>query len=141
MAYCRFSSMPGGCDAYVYADPHGNWVTILRSHKPQPGAPEVPLSLLVDENNEPCDEGVTRYRAALAKRKAWDETNPPEPINHPLAGETLKHRSPGACADQLADLKAAGLNIPGRVIRDLRADQITFEADDGDDADEDPNHA
>lgn len=120
MSYCRWSSMNGYCDVYVYEDALGCWVTHVATHRPPPGAPHADFDLLFDADMKVTDTTQARYFEAQKKRAAWDKKNPSIPIDHPLAGESFRHSSPEECADQLETLKAEGFVVPDTAIQGLR---------------------
>jgi len=104
MSYCRWSSLNGYCDVYVYEDATGlGWITRVRSAR----MPVLGMSV-------PSEEAVWHE---------WVTANPPEAIDHDEAGQLFQHATPGECADNLERLARQGFIVPGFAIDDLRAEQ------------------
>lgn len=114
MSYCRWSSMNGYCDVYVYDDVSGAWMIHVASCRRPDGAPPDPLGTFRSGG------GSEEYRR---RRKAWDlwaDQNPPTPIEHPEAGTSHDFDTPGECADKLEELRREGFVVPQYAIDALR---------------------
>lgn len=130
MSYCRWSSCNGYCDVYVYADVHGGWTTHVAARRHPPGAPDDGLSVFIDpewkgQDNEAIAAEYRRRRDVWA---AWTEENEPVQIDHPLAGTSHNHETPGDCAGFLQLLKDGGFQVPQYAIDALLAEEAEDEA-------------
>lgn len=121
MAYCRWSSQNGYCDAYVYEHEFGGWVTHLAGRRWPPGAPCDPLSFL-DNAGIDRPDGFELYMKAKAERADWNKKNPRVIIQHPAAGQSYLDVTPSDCADRLLALRGEGFVIPQEAIDLLRSE-------------------
>ena len=118
MSYCRWSSLNGYSDAYVYEGECG-YVTHMASTRPPPGAPDHGIHLLLESEGG----SVAIYQAAQARWREWKDAHPSLPINHAEAGKSFLHDSPGECADNLDRLAREGFVIPAYAIEALREEE------------------
>lgn len=123
MSYCRWSDLDGYCDVYVYEDVSGGWTTHVAKTRRRPGAPASGMELLLAGGDEEGHPAAEIYQAQRAARDAWDEENPPLPIDHPDASASFNDPTPGDCAARLESLRAGGLLVPFHVIPELREEQ------------------
>ena len=127
MSYCRWSSLNGYCDVYVFEDVHGGWTTHVASRRPPPGAPEDPMEVLTVEaaaDPELWTKAWAEFQRRQAARDAWASTNASLPIEHPEAGASFNHPTPGDCADNLERLRAEGFIVPQAAIDVLRSESL-----------------
>ena len=132
MSYCRFSSEDRTCDAYVYEADCG-WVTHVARNKVRWTVP-LPAELGDIDWKTATELERTRHIRRLVDRSVLISdllrrfyTHEREDIDHPDAGETFTHDTPGECADNLERLKADGFNIPQYAIDALRERQEGME--------------
>lgn len=124
MSYCRLSSDNGYCDAYVYESVHGGFETHLAGRRQPPGAPDKPSTAMWKAIMAGrSDLATDAYKAAQPIWDAWEEQNPLIEIDHPEAGESFNHETPGECADNLERLRSEGFVIPQYAIDMLRQEQ------------------
>jgi hypothetical protein len=130
MAYCRWSCMNGYCDAYVYEDAHGGWTTHLAGVRWPEGAPESGMDAMFYAMNAECsnDEVAQAYKDAQQARDDWNKQNPPQPIEHPEAGASFNHDTPGECAENLERLRKEGFRVPDWAIDELREEERFMKA-------------
>lgn len=126
MAYCRFWSQDGRCDIYVCPHIDGDWVTDVATARWPEGAPALAIPVFADPawTQKSPDQISEEYSRRAKLREDWEVANPPMSIDHPAAGGEFRHATPGACADNLEKLGAAGFNFPPEVIDILRAEQL-----------------
>lgn len=130
MAYCRWSCDNGYSDTYVYEDVLGGWTTHIANMRRPPGAPEGGLEWLVSDAARafsPEEQAVT-YAAKSAAWREWADANPPVKWDHPEAGASYNHATPGECADNLERLIGEGVRVPDGVVEALRTEQAEMEA-------------
>lgn len=132
MSYCRFSSEDRTCDAYVY-EANWGWVTHVARNKVRWTIP-LPAELPdIDWETALPHERADHIRAMVDRDVLVSDllrrfyTHEREDIDHPDAGETFTHDTPGECADNLERLKAEGFNIPQYAIDALREEQEEME--------------
>lgn len=113
MAYCRWSSLGGYSDVYVYEDVNGGWTTHIAERRHKPGHPYHELDLMLAGV-----EGRRLYNeiSEIIKNGQYEW----EPIDHPMAGQSFNHGTPGACADFLEKCASSGLVVPYDAIAALR---------------------
>ena len=116
MAYCRWSSDNGYCDLYVYEDVSGGWTSHVASRRRPPGAPKDPFTAYTEG-------GMEAYLMAYDAWQKWSSSMAPIDIDHPDAGSSFNHETPGECAENLKRLKAEGLVIPDYVIEELMEEE------------------
>lgn len=124
MSYCRWSSDSFRCDVYVYESEQGFETHVARTRVILPAnvvAPSV-LSLV---------DGTLSPEQFCAANNAFHEALDAAPkvaIEHPEAGASFVHDTPGECADNLSRLAVEGFRIPAGVIDALRAEQVELDA-------------
>lgn len=116
MSYCRFSSDDFQCDAYCYENCFGGWTIHVSAYRV---AFREPLPTKVEMTAETLEEWWARHKRVQEILDA----SPRERIRLPGAGETFYESSPGAAADRLESLRAAGFRVPQSAIDALRAEQ------------------
>jgi hypothetical protein len=125
MSYCRWSSDNGYCDLYVYEDVHGGWTTHVATHRIPPGAPPDPIDLLFAGD-------VGGYLKRNEERSEWIKGINTIKIDHPEAGTSFNHDTPGECAENLKRLRAEGFVVPECAINSLMEEEAEREASAGD---------
>lgn len=118
MSYCRWSSDNFKSDLYVYESVDGGWVIHVASNRIVGDVP--PIAWPLDPKDGPQ---FGEYVASRAEQHAFLSTAEREPIRLPGAGETFITDSPGACADKIEELHAAGFYVPDGVVAELRAEE------------------
>lgn len=113
MAYCRWSSDDFQCDAYTYADVAGGYTTHVANMR---RVFTEPLPPPVEWNPDDVEPWFKRHFAVMDMVERSDLV----PIDGPHDGETFRDPTPGACADRLIALRAAGYNVPQYAIDALR---------------------
>ena len=121
MSYCRWSSDQFRCDLYVYEDVGGWWSTNVAGRRPW--IPGPPFTLLTNPPRWLPTSLACRIYDWWETAMQWHHRN----INGPHDGESFADDSPGACADRLEELRAAGYHFPAYVIPDLRRDQAELD--------------
>jgi hypothetical protein len=132
MSYCRWSCENYYCDAYVYENVAGYWVTHLASNRYPPGAPLRGLAAMtsaIHNGEKDHTKLIETYNAADQKFKEWEKENKPFKIDHPKAGKSFFHCTPGECADNLECLQKEGFVIPQYAIDGLREEQAEVKDD------------
>ncbi len=119
MSYCRWSSLNGYCDAYVYEDVHGGWTTHMAGRRRVAGALADNFDLLDafpagDKEHTAAKLWAEQHRLAMGQDLEFID------IDHPEAGASFNHDTPEECAANLERLQSEGFIIPNSVIRDLR---------------------
>ena len=127
MSYCRWSSLNGYCDAYVYADINGGWTTHIAGRRRVAGVLSDGFDLLgaipADADHEAASVHpaiklwTEQHRLAMAQDLDFID------IDHPEAGNSFNHDTPSECADNLERLQREGFIIPNSVISDLREEE------------------
>ena len=131
MSYCRWSCMDGYSDVYVYANVHGGWTTHVAGRRiPEGAPPDADSVMLKFMDNHPGDTkgAADAYLAAQKCRREWDANHPHFAIDHPEAGVSFNHDSPGACADNLERLRGEGFTVPDWAIETLREEHLEMYA-------------
>ncbi len=115
MSYCRWSCLNGYSDLYVYEDVSGGWTTHVAWRMLPPGAPDHGMDLLIGKGGS-----VGKYMEAQKAWDAWKEKVELTDIDHPEAGESFNHPTPGECADNLERLRGEGFVVPDWAVENLR---------------------
>lgn len=123
MSYCRWSSLNGYCDVYVYEDVNGGWTTHVAGARRPAGAPFHSPHILAAAHGQPDHPAIKLYRDMNALWDAWTDANPPQPIDHPEAGKSFNHDTPGECAENLKRLAREGFIVPIEAIWELEEDE------------------
>jgi hypothetical protein len=84
-------------------------------------------ALLMAGGADPGHPASALWAAQRQALHAWADANEPVAIDHPEAGTSFNHDTPGECADNLERLRASGLIVPHWAIDDLRSEQIAPE--------------
>ena len=124
MSYCRWSSENGYCDVYVYEDVHGGWTTHVASNRIPPGAPPDPIECLIDGD-------LDGFQERMRVRREWSDKVETIRIDHPEAGSSFNHDTPGECAENLKRLKADGFMVPDYAIETLMKEEEEREGSSG----------
>ena len=115
MSYCRWSSMNGRCDVYVYEDVAGGWTThVAVKRRVLPPIPSLPLGRVPNRIWAMWERRVRALSLRLI---------PALPIGLPYDGCCFTDSTPGACADRLESLRAMGYRVPLYTIDALRAEE------------------
>ena len=113
MSYCRWSSLDGQCDVYVYADVSGGWTTHVASLRPVKPWKPMPSYELPWEEFESLYKAHSESVASTPKRRIGLSHN----------GESFNDATPGECADRLEALRAEGYIVPQYAIDELREEE------------------
>lgn len=135
MSYCRFSSMSGRCDLYLYHSVGDYWALHVATNRPPEGRPQSGFEAMYDLIKSKFAGQMNAqevYDEAEEVQDAWDELNPAQPIDHPEAGKTYRFSEPGEVADWL-EADGKGLVFPSDLIEDLRFEQQEMDAEQSDD--------
>ena len=119
MSYCRWSSLSGFCDAYVYEDVHGGWVTHIAERRQAPGVLSDGSELFY-AYPKGCEGHPVAEIWAQQNRLRSEQDIELIDIDHPEAGASFNHSTPNECADNLERLQREGFIIPNDVIQTLR---------------------
>ena len=142
MAYCRWSSMHGECDLYVYANVSGLWTLHVASRKPRLPVPDHIKAMYPDWHDRTIAGEVfaERYMQAEKARRDWEratfkghddqgywwldnsEYRDLREIGKE-AGTTIETNTPGEMADVIERLLNKGWTAPASVIEALRSEQ------------------
>lgn len=125
MSYCRWSSDNGYCDLYVYEDVQGGWTSHVAARRRPPGAPRDPMYAFMAG-------GVKEYMSAMDEWNKWAQSVTMIDIDHPEAGTSFNHDTPGECAENLKRLRAEGFVVPEYAINSLMEEEAEREASAGD---------
>jgi hypothetical protein len=128
MSYCRWSSLNGYCDVYVYSDVDGVWRTHVASGRQPAGVPADGLDLLqaaCADKNHPAMTLCVEQQKILSE---WHVRMGGLTIDHPESGTSFTHSSPGECADNLERLAREGFIVPIYAIQELRKEQEKIDA-------------
>lgn len=152
MSYCRWSSMTGMCDVYVYEDVRGGWTThVAARRRALPPVPDIlgsSISMAIHRWSGCYWDRKTRemvyphrWRALVYRpwiHLAWIWHNrvhlgslrivPLRPIGLPHDGESFSDPTPADCADRLVRLRALGYKVPQHAIDALRSDLVADNA-------------
>lgn len=133
MSYCRWSSLYGYSDVYVYEGDAG-WVTHVKDERQPAGVPIGHAELLV-KALYPEEEGAAQdaFNELLNEMRVierdWRMEVSRTPIDHPDAGRKFVHDSPGECADNLARLAREGFIVSADAFWNLRKEQEELDHD------------
>ena len=120
MSYCRWSSMGGQCDLYIYADVSGG-VTIHVATRRQVLTPDIPEDPIQDLFSGKITSEEWQDRHAARQRAL--EACPLEPIGLSRDGQSFNLDFAEA-ADLVADLRQEGYMVPTGVEEDIREDGL-----------------
>lgn len=145
MSYCRWSSDNFMSDVYVYEDCYGGWTTHVAGNRlafpPIPGFPLRWVSGLGQKWDAASRTVIypDKWRKAAGSAYFWFYAKweavrswmigriPRRRLPLPHAGKRYNDDTPGECADRLADLRAAGFNVPQYAIDSLREEQADLD--------------
>lgn len=134
MSYCRWSSMNGKCDVYVYEDVLGGWTThVAMSRRIIQPIPDILFSKVETYLYTNRDKSILYnilHRLILHFGIFWHQyihlgsakLIPHHKIGLRYDGESFNDGTAGECADRLEHLRNVGYIVPQYAINALRGE-------------------
>lgn len=127
MSYCRWSCLNGYSEVYVYHSSYGSWVTHVAQNRFKGGMPVDDTPLVMDALLPVTEEAKSRLvefmKQVREAYRGWFAANRGAPINHPEAGTTFTHETPGECAANLRRLAEEGFIVPRHAVLALEEEE------------------